>query len=482
MKQRFFMFFAMILIALVLIGLNSVSYVQKEKIPDNEFSPNRSTYNTGSTGTRAFYELLTESGYSVTRWRDPIKRFKNFDAEKLSTFVVVGKVRREFSEDEKTHLLDWVSMGGKLVVIDREPPEAFTTTTANWLVTQEKETLLTDSEESWVNVDPSNQIQMVGDTKAAKPQQPTLFTTTVNAIQPSKFAASIKISRSKETVKTKDSTESDAIEKDAESTNVVNIQFPPPPPARPVQKTVETDEDDQGEEVRDASMFAPVIHFANEEKVLLVDFPYGEGQIVFLSDPYIVANGGIRAADNYQMATNIVTSRFGVIAFDEYHQGFGNNENMFLSYFTDTPVVAIFLQFAALIGLVLFSQSRRFARIVPFGEPDRLSKLEYVSAMAQLQQRTKAFDLAIENIYKDFRRRLSRLVGVDNQTATREELAKLVEERTEFDAKEIEELMFQCEDITHGEPTNKKEIVTLTSKLREVEEKLGLKRGKKNKY
>ncbi|MDQ3180706.1 MAG: hypothetical protein M3Q33_09320, partial [Acidobacteriota bacterium] len=79
-----------------------------------------------------------------------------------------------------------------------------------------------------------------------------------------------------------------------------------------------------------------------------------------------------------------------------------------LAYSAGTPFVAIFLQFAVLVGLVLFSNSRRFARPLPENEPNRLSKLEYVSAMAELQQRTRAFDLAIENIYTDFRRRTAR--------------------------------------------------------------------------
>jgi hypothetical protein len=45
----------------------------------------------------------------------------------------------------------------------------------------------------------------------------------------------------------------------------------------------------------------------------------------------------------------------------------------------------------------------RFARALPANEPNRLFKLEYVSAMAELQRRTKVYDLAIENIYNEFR-------------------------------------------------------------------------------
>ena len=166
----------------------------------------------------------------------------------------------------------------------------------------------------------------------------------------------------------------------------------------------------------------------------------------------------------------------GIIAFDEYHQGYGVNDNRLFQYFAGTPVFPIIAQIVLLIGLIFFSQSRRFARPLPANEPDRLSKLEYVAAMAQLQQRTKGYDLAIENIYTDFRRRVSRLLGVDNQSTSRKDLAQLLSERINRDELEIYNLMRKCEDIMHGEPTNKKTVLNLTSDLREIEEILGLRR------
>jgi len=102
--------------------------------------------------------------------------------------------------------------------------------------------------------------------------------------------------------------------------------------------------------------------------------------------------------------------------------------------------------------------------------------------MAELQQRTRAYDLAIENIYTDFRRRVSRLVGADNFTVSLKDLAQKITERTKITAGEVENLMFKCEDIIRGEPTSKKEVLKLTSHLREIEEKLGLRRGRKQTY
>jgi len=97
--------------------------------------------------------------------------------------------------------------------------------------------------------------------------------------------------------------------------------------------------------------------------------------------------------------------------------------------------------------------------------------------MAELQQRTRAYDLAVENIYSDFRRRVSALVGLDNTTATRHELANRIAERTGDDPRVIEQLLFECEDVIIGEPVDRKKTVSLIERLREIEDKLSLKRA-----
>ena len=56
--------------AAILIGLNAASYTQKPKTTDSEMTPNRSTYNSGATGTQAFYSLLSETGRKVMRWQE----------------------------------------------------------------------------------------------------------------------------------------------------------------------------------------------------------------------------------------------------------------------------------------------------------------------------------------------------------------------------------------------------------------------------
>lgn len=430
MKEKLLIFGVLILLALVLAGLNAAAYIQKEKTPDSELSPNRSTFNSGTTGSQALYSLLAETGRNVVRWQSPPDALLTETSNRPSTFVVIGPVRKEFTDLEITHLLQWVAGGNRLVVVDRNPPTELVRTDTQWEIS-----LSPSSDPTLFAVDSSDQRQMTDGVSAVKPVQPTPFAANIIAVQPSRFASMISIA--------------------------------------PFEKRNEDSEDF----VETEAMFAaPVVHFSSEGRNLLVDFPFGAGQIVVLSDPFIVSNSGIGLVDNAKLAVNIVENGDGVIAFDEYHQGYGSNNNRLFQYFEGTPVIAIFLQCALLAGFVLFSQSRRFARAVPEPEPDRLSKLEYVSAMAELQQRTKAFDLAIENVYVEFRRRAARLFGLDNTITKRDELAARIAERTNMNASEIDDLMFKCEDIIHGEPTNRKETVRLMGLIRELEEKLGIKR------
>ena len=475
MKQKMLIFLSFIFLIALLIGINAVSYTQKDEEPDTEFKANRSTYNSGATGTRAFYDLLAETGRKVTRWQEaPTKLFT--DSKRPDTFVIIGETRLDIDEEETEQILRWVSEGGKLVIIARYPNEKFITTMANW-------TLKNDSKNSFAfNVDSANQQQMIAETPAIKPNQPSVFTRGVTAVQPSKFAASLTVDYGRDTdAKAIPSmTPMYDFPKTPKPTPMPTINAPPPtrlPSPFPEIKTKVV----KPEEVETAAYNAPFVHLSNGQKNILVDFPYGSGQIVFLSDPYIVSNAGISLVDNAQLGINIVSSRDGIIAFDEYHQGYGANAGSVWGYFSGTPVIPIFAQIAVLIGLILFSQSRRFARPLPADEPNRLSKLEYVSAMAELQQRTKAYDLAVENIFSEFRRSATRLLGMDNFSTSRKELAKAISERTQLNELDIYNVMRKCEEIIRGEKTGKREVLELTGRLREIEEKLGIKRGNRGK-
>jgi hypothetical protein len=222
-----------------------------------------------------------------------------------------------------------------------------------------------------------------------------------------------------------------------------------------------------------ASSPAPVATFVSDRGPVVAEYPHGQGRIVLVSDPYLIANNGISRADNLQLAINVVVGKGGIIAFDEFHQGRGSSHNALIQYFAGTPVLAICAQLILLGVAIVWSRGTRFGRPLPLPHVDRRSSLEFVASMAELQQRAKAHDLALENIYARVRRVLVRHAGL-NQNSKRNEIAARVALRSRVSEKQLESLMRSCEDTINGAPTNAKDTLKLVRRLRELEARLGL--------
>lgn len=458
MRQRLTIILTFIVIIGALVVINTVSYVKQEKLQDSELFPNRSTYHAGPTGTRALHDFMSESGYKVIRWREAPEKLLGQAGKDIATFVVIGPTQLPFSDEQQQSLKEWISRGGCFVLITRETDLTHGTPPGGWAISSRTFDFPN------FETDPANVSQMTEDVTALKPVQPTSLTHNVASVLPSRFAARLTVTPAepkpagvaiaKPTPILGGSDEEDAwLEEETAE---------PPPPAVPAPASVE---------VRLST--APVVHVADKNGAVLVDYSYGFGRIVVLSDPYIVTNAGIRSNDNLQLAINTLTMHEGLIAFDEYHQGRGVTRNAFASYFSGTPVLAIGAQIVLLILLILWTNGRRFARPLPLPQVDRRSSLEFVASMAELQERSRAYDLAIENIYSRTRRVLARYAGL-NYNSSRSEIASSIASRANVDARQLETLMRQCEETINGEPITWRQAVDLVRRLREVERKLGL--------
>jgi hypothetical protein len=433
----------------LLIAINAAAYVQEEKKEDSEMAPNRSTYNAGGTGTRALYEFLSESGYKVMRWREAPDRLLSATGAKVGTFVIIGRPRVSIEKEDAQTLLLWVERGGRLVIIDRRPDDEMLPPSGAWKVATE---LL---EYPTPFVDASDSEEMTRDVKAVTPVQPSPLTKNVTSVMPSRFFSTIKVFVVDKTTNKNEQTSTSEPENDGE---------------------VEADQTAENNAYSESSAPvspAPVVHLATQSANLLIDYPHGLGKIVLLSDPFVVANGGINQKDNLQLAINLLSPSDDLIAFDEYHQGRGTTHNPFASYFAGTPVIAIFGQLALIVLLILWTRGRRFARPLPLAQIDRRSSLEFVASMAELQQRARAFDLAIENIYMRTRRVLARYAGVD-YNSPRSEIASRVAARSSIDGQELESLMRQSEEAINGVAITERQSVHLVRRLREIEGMLGL--------
>ncbi|HEY6121056.1 MAG TPA: DUF4350 domain-containing protein [Pyrinomonadaceae bacterium] len=440
MREKILVFVTIAGVVVVLVVLNAATYIRETKKPDSELSPNRSTYHSGPTGIRAFYDLLTESGYHAMRWREKPDKLLGPSGHGVQSFVVVGRTQLPFDEEDTSSLLKWVSRGGRLILVDRSPQAELLPGSRDWAI----DTQLSDS--YFFGSDPTNVQAMTEGIKPLAPSQPSFLTQGVDFVMCSRLASKIKLFKKLSGKKqVPDESESEPQQKPGTQAGPSNHPLSP----------------------------APVVYLGDSEGALLIDYPHGLGRILLLSDPYLLANNGIALQDNLQLALNLVNASAGVVAFDEYHQGRGITQNALVGYFSGTPVLALCAQLGLVVLLIIWTRGRRFARPLPLPQIDRRSKLEFVASMAELQERSKAFDLAIENIYSRTRRVLARYAGVD-YNSPRSEVAWRVAARSNLDAHQLETLMRQCEETINGAPVNWRQSLDLVKRLREVEGTLGL--------
>ena len=466
MRGRLLIFLSIILLVAVLAALNAASYVRVEREVETELQPDRSTLNSGGTGTRALFEYLREGGANVVRWRQPMAALSG--PEKPETFVVVGATRHVIERREAAAIVGWVAAGGRLVLIDREPSPLLVPQVGRWrLFAQMVEFPDTDS-------DPYNVENISHGAPLLSPAQPTTLTLNVSEVARSRLASRLQIFSADAQAPPRPvvvsgpraaRTPAPTPEEDEEDAWSPGSNSPPPAP-RP-RATPDTSPDTH----------APVVHIRDGregEGALLVDYAYGRGRIVVLSDPYVVSNAGLNRADNLFLATNVVTGGLkGRVAFDEFHQGFGETQNQIFAYLRGTPILWMFGQGALVALALVWTRGRRFARPVPEPSPDRRSKLEFVSSMAELQQRARAYDLAVENVYQRTRRALARYAGLP-LTAAPAQLAERVAARSGRDRAALQKLLGECEDAAAGAPVNERRALRLVRELRELERDLRL--------
>lgn len=217
-------------------------------------------------------------------------------------------------------------------------------------------------------------------------------------------------------------------------------------------------------------------HYGDDQAAILADAVVGKGRVVLLTDPHIVANNGISEADNVILALNLLSERpAGKIAFDEYHHGYGASTTGggLMAYFRGTPVPWMMAQAALIVVLVVYSYGRRFGRPLPLKRERRTTNLEFVSSMANITRLAEATDLAMGNIYSEFRTRLCRFSGVPPKTDSGK-LAAAAARRANLNEPDLAGLLWRCEGIARGDHVSESDMLKLVRRIREIEANLSL--------
>lgn len=483
MRRYLGIIIAVAIVLLVLIALNAVSFVQLDRPQESEREPNRSSYNTGPTGTRAFYQLLEESGYQVARWRNDYETLQ-YDAADATLIMIGPGSSAEMTERDESALKTWLVNGGRLLVISRQPQEQF------FSVSVMAQTDNKAADEISANPSLDNLIDKNSDVLIA---QPTAITRNVRGLEFSRLAARLQFQPPPAVSSSGISsspTPTPATEKKIDESlrrhALPQDEPAPPPPPAPVQKkrsedsSADDDTDDQnlatGDDPFDnTTLTAPVVHLGDSKGAVLADFDYGKGRVIFLSDPFVVANNGLVRGSNLTLALNLINVLGGKerrLLFDEAIHGYQSVSNPLFVYFRGTSVLWIFGQMALIALLIAYSAARRFARPMPLPQPDRHSPLEFVGSMANLQQAARARDLALENIYPRFRTSLCRRLGLSVKARPDEIATAITRRRLRLSADEVRRTLLESERALAGSDIDDQQLMTLVATMRRISAQL----------
>lgn len=457
MRRYFGVIVTIIIVIVALIGLSAAGNIEFDRPLENEFMPNRSTYNPGPTGMRALYQLLEESGTPVARWR---RRYFSLIAEaEDSILVIIGPFLsgQKISDEEAAALQAWISIGGRALIISRSPLEQF----GDPAIRAKAPEKLPD----W-NATPEQFIYEQSDELIA---QPTELTRKVRGLALSDFASRMSFHPPDEADEADKADEADGADKaDKAEAPADPDAIPADPGAIPADPGAIKDKD---EEYSAPTLYAPVIHLGDKDGAALADFTYGKGRVIFLSDPFAVANNGIARGGNLTLAMNILRSMGAPerrILFDEFHHGYHDEGNPLVNYFRGTPAPWLLLQGIGLSLLIIYTYGRRFARPLPLPQVDRHSPLEFVGSMANLQQAARARDLALENIYPRFKAHLCRRLGLSSRASRDEIIASARRRRFPISEIELRQTLSDAEMTLAGEPIDDARLLTLVSRMRRI--------------
>ena len=418
-----------ILIIALLIGLSAAGTIELDRPEESEMKPIRSSFSTGPTGTRAFYQLLEESGKPVARFLDSYHTLDEKAGNSLLVIVGPFKNSRALPDEEAQSLQQWIAQGGNVLIVSRDPYAQFRDPYIHAGLPPEHPPL---------NAPPENLVDPRSDDFIV---QPTELTKDLKGLAISTLGTRMKF-------------------------------YPPAPEPSPVPTPIEPPVPEEKQEDDSAdSLESPVVHLGDEEGAILADFEYGEGRLVFLSDPFVIANNGIARGANLRLALNLINALSadkGTILFDEYHHGYQSQSNPLVNYFRGTPMVWLLLQGTLLCILIIYTYGRRFARPLPLPQIDRNSPLEFVGSMANLQQVARARDLAMENIYPRFRSQICRRLGISARASTPEIIAALRHRHLPISEIDFRQALSDGEMVMKGEQIDDPHLVTIVRRMRQV--------------
>jgi hypothetical protein len=190
---------------------------------------------------------------------------------------------------------------------------------------------------------------------------------------------------------------------------------------------------------------------------VLVTWKEEKGRVILASEGLAPNNGRLLSGDNAVFFVNIAQAQTSAkrptILFDEFHQGFGDEEGSEKSLWSAIgPAMQMAIWYAAFgFLIILYNANRRFGAAKILSRPEYRPSTEYISSMAGLYRRAGAGEIALETIYRAFLRDLSSRVDA-LPDASAEQIVALSVKRFGWDAEPLRELLRRCEQVIAPAP------------------------------
>ncbi len=166
--------------------------------------------------------------------------------------------------------------------------------------------------------------------------------------------------------------------------------------------------------------------YGDREQTVVVRYPLGRGDAIWLAAATPFTNAGIKESGNLEFLLAAIGDKEQTrVLFDEYVHGYGDSDTPEKSH----PLMIALVAQSAVLGLAaLLTFSRRSGPIRPMPAESRLAPLEFVETLGGLYQQAHAASVAVDVYYQRFQYWIIRRLGI-GKNATPEDLDRAVRER-----------------------------------------------------
>lgn len=149
--------------------------------------------------------------------------------------------------------------------------------------------------------------------------------------------------------------------------------------------------------------------YGDGDQVLVVKYPYGRGEVVWLGGATPLTNSGLNEPGDLEFLLASLGDKKRPVLWDEYIHGYRETLELSIAH---SPFRWLALQLALLATAVIATFSRRSGPVSTPPQVMRLSPLEFVQTLGGLYENAGTASVVVDISYQRFRYWLTRRLGV----------------------------------------------------------------------